>query len=886
MVFESPLAESVFRSKYLLETETEPEQAIERVVQSVAKVYPEIESETREYISKQWFVPAGGIWRAAGNPNKNVSHINCTNLGHVEDNLESIFDNLYKWGKFAAFGQGEGIDISHLRPRGSMVHNSSQTATGAVSFMYMFDAVLKIISQKSRRGASLISIQDNHPDIMEFIGIKDKDESDKSRIDTANISIQTSDDFMRAVQEDKEWILTFKNKYETIEKSVRAREVFDEICKMAWKRGDPGLQFIDTWRRYSNSDPLGYPLEASNACLPETVLLLTDGGQTQLKDIKIGDEVFSFQDGYVKVLNKWSKGIKKVYRYFTKHNNLKYIDATEDHFILQENNTKIKIKDALYLYTGAMSEDNKVYLVQDEIINKEYLGEMEVFDITVSGEHHTFSCNNYEVHNCGEIPGDKYNVCLLSHINLAKYHEYGHEGFVKLIKFGIKFLNACRMNEINEGRAPVPEQLEKIKLIPRIGLGDTGFADYLIDRDIPYASSEAIKQREYIGRTMAKYSYETGYELAKQYGNYPAYDKEKILKSQYIQRLLKEGVISDSILDYQFNVQYLTIAPVGSGSIIANCGGSGIEPLFSRYMVRRERATSSDWKEHFIFNPYVERYLKNKGLEVTKENADTLIDPKWVMSFDVDALDKINLVAEAQKWIDSSISITFNLPETATIESVKDIYMEAWKKELKGVTVYREGSLTGVLVTEHNYNKQQKDKKTNTFDDGFEKRPESLECDIYESKYKENKLIVLVGLKNGEPYEVFITPNTDGTIDLEKHKTGKIVKKGPGHYDLVVENGVVKIMINNIGKTFDSMYGTLSRMISMSLRHQVPLQFIVDQLNKDSGFIAFEKVLSRILKKYIKDNTTTHKKCPICGANIIYVDGCQTCETGDWSKCD
>lgn len=753
MVFESSFAEQVFRSKYLLEGETEPEQAVERIVKSVSKQFPEIEEEAREYINKQWYIPAGGIWRAAGNPNRNVSHINCTTLTPVVDNLESIFDSLYKWAKFAAFGQGEGIDISNLRPKGSKVHNSSRNSTGAVSFMYLYDAVLKVIAQQGRRGASLISISDKHPDIIDFIHIKDKPESDKSRIDTANLSIQISDEFMQCVLEDKEWVLRFENEYEVIENKVKAKDIFNQICEMAWKRGDPGLQFMDTAKYYSNSNYLGFPITSTNAC--------------------------------------------------------------------------------------------------------------------------------------GEQMLDPENVCNLSHINLAKFDEYNISGYIKLIKFGIKFLNAIRLNEILDRRSPTDIQLYKIKELPRSGLGITGLADYLANLKITYGSKDSIEEIKNIFSILVKYSYETGYELAKIYGSFPSYDKEKIKQSPFIKRLLEENVIQDNILDYQFNVCYNTIAPVGSGSAISNCGGSGIEPLFSKYMIRRERATTGEWKEWFTFNPYVERYLKEHDLEVTKENADNLKDDFWIMSYDVNPLDKIKLVSEAQKWIDSSISVTFNIPKEATVEDVKQIYIEAWKNELKGVTVYREGSLTGILITEKNYNEMQRKKEeNNSRDDTYEKRPEYLECDIHEAKYKDNKFIVLVGLKNEEPYEIFITPNDDNAIDIEKHKRGFIVKKKSGHYDLVVENGITKTMINNIGKTFDSLYGTLSRMVSMSLRHKVPLQFIVDQLNKDSGFIAFEKVVSRILKKYIKDNTKLKKICPECGSNLIYINGCISCSSCSYSKCE
>jgi ribonucleoside-diphosphate reductase alpha chain len=211
--------------------------------------------------------------------------------------------------------------------------------------------------------------------------------------------------------------------------------------------------------------------------------------------------------------------------------------------------------------------------------------------------------------------------------------------------------------------------------------------------------------------------------------------------------------------------------------------------------------------------------------------------------------------------------------------------MEAWKHELKGVTVYREGSLAGVLITEKNYNKALKE-KSSVRDDSYSKRPDSLDCDIYETTYKGDKFVTLVGLNNGLPYEVFVTPN-DGSIDVDKYKKGTIVKIGSGHYDLIVKNGITKTMVNDIGKTFDSMYGTLSRMVSMSLRHRVPLQFIVDQLNKDSNIVGFEKTLSRVLKKYIQDNTKVKKVCPDCQSDsLVYIDGCVTCSNCGWSKCD
>jgi ribonucleoside-diphosphate reductase alpha chain len=176
------------------------------------------------------------------------------------------------------------------------------------------------------------------------------------------------------------------------------------------------------------------------------------------------------------------------------------------------------------------------------------------------------------------------------------------------------------------------------------------------------------------------------------------------------------------------------------------------------------------------------------------------------------------------------------------------------------------------------------------------KRPEYVECDMYQVKVNKEPHVVLVGLVENRPYEVFVTCNSDGEIDLQSYKKGIIHKKKKGHYDLIVENGEAKTIIENISRKFDANYGTLSRFISMSLRHDVPVEFIVDQLSKDKNFAGFEKSVSRILKKYIQENTVvkTSDVCPQCGSSLVYKEGCKTC-TGDkleegqacgWSKCD
>jgi len=166
-------------------------------------------------------------------------------------------------------------------------------------------------------------------------------------------------------------------------------------------------------------------------------------------------------------------------------------------------------------------------------------------------------------------------------------------------------------------------------------------------------------------------------------------------------------------------------------------------------------------------------------------------------------------------------------------------------------------------------------------------RPEVLECDIHSFKVQGVPHVVLVGLIDGKPYELFVTQNQE--LDTQKHTTGYIKKAGKSRYDLLIENGEQRVVLQDISKSFDSEYGTLSRFISMSLRHAVPLEFVVDQLAKDKNFIGFERAVSRVLKKYIAEGTRVQKSesCPQCGGtSLVYVSGCKSCQSCGWSKCE
>ncbi len=754
--FETEMSKNIFKSKYMLPNETETWQPKKRVLSVVADYYPELIPELDEAITKKWVGLAGGIWRSAKNPYKNVSCINCTTLDQPEDNIESINEAWYWWAKFAAVGQGEGVDLSKLRPRGAVVHNSSNESTGAVSFMRTFDGVLSVIAQQGRRGASLISLNITHPDIPEFITVKDQE----GVLETANISIHITDDFMKAVENNKEWVFSFSNEYETITKSTNARDLFNFLAEHAWKSGDPGVQYIDNVRRYSNSDYLGYPVVSTNAC------------------------------------------------------------------------------------------------------SEQWL--------------------------------DPHNVCILSSINLAKFYEYGEEKYKRLIYLMIHLLDAFRRTEIKENRSPSKLQLEKLKKLPRIGLGVTGLADYFIENEIIYGSKESKEASKNIFGLLAGESYKASYEIAKKDGvSFEYYNKEKYKQSPFVQNLLNEGWIEDYHLDYQAHVCKTTVAPNGTLTEIVEAGGGGVEPIFGKFFVRRERSTTNDWKEWFTYNHAVRHRLNKLEIECTKENVDkNTLEDYWITAHDVNNFDKIDLMAIIQNYIDSAISITYNLPKEATPKDIRDIYWYAWEKGIKNVSVYREGSkYEAVLITDANYEETKKkslEKKTES--NRFSvKRPDYVDCDIYEISVNKEPHIILVGIIEDQPYEIFVTKNIDKEFNLKSYKKGVIHKKKKGHYNLIVQNGEERIVIDNINEKFDTDYGTLSRFISMSLRHKVPIEFIVDQLSKDKNFAGFEKGVGRVLKKYIKENSQvlTSELCPSCNSNqLVYKEGCKTCVSCGWSKCD
>ncbi len=257
------------------------------------------DEDVKKLIVEKKFLFGGRILSNRGLNKKGIKTTlsNCYVIAPPEDNIESIFECATKLARTYSYGGGCGIDISKLAPRGAKVRNTAKETSGSVSFMDLYSLVTGLIGQNGRRGALMISLACDHPDIEEFIEIK----SDLERVTKANISIRITDKFMYAVENNEDFVLSFTREEtnDTITKTINARNLFHKICEMNWDYAEPGMLFwdrIENWNMLSNDSNFHYA--GTNPCAEEP---LPAGGSCLLGSINLAefvtdDKKFNFND--------------------------------------------------------------------------------------------------------------------------------------------------------------------------------------------------------------------------------------------------------------------------------------------------------------------------------------------------------------------------------------------------------------------------------------------------------------------------------------------------------------------------------------------------------------------------------------------------------------
>lgn len=854
------LAAGVWLGKYAQEGDKTPDDMHKRMAKEFARVEKEYQKseystqysegtlsdyyvKTRPGLSEKaiynlfkdfkYIIPQGSIMSQLGAPSIG-SLSNCFVIGTPEDSYGGIFQKDEEMVQLMKRRGGVGIDISTLRPAETAVSNAAKTTTGAVSFMNRFSNSTNEVAQNGRRGALMLSIDINHPDVLDFIKIK----RNLTKVTGANISVKLNDEFMKAVEADEDYILRFP-------------------CneKISGETGTPYNELVQIYDKFGV-------------------------GPVYVKKIKAKEY--------------WEETIKSAH-------------GSAEPGIIFENNHHNYSPDGVYPQFKGVTTNP-----------------------------------------CGEIFMQPYDACRLIAVNLLsfvnnpytsnaefdikKFYEVNYEAMRlsdDLIDLEIEHIDRILTKIIEDKESSEVKDREyslwlKVKQTARAsrrtGLGFTALGDCMAALNLAYDSEEGLLFVEQFMHVKMESELDCTIDLAILRGAFEGWDNTleyphdvntlpELFGNDFYRMIHKEYPEQYHKM-YKYgrrNVSFNTVAPTGTVSLLTQTT-SGLEPLFMPFYMRRKKSNKGErvdftdelgveWMEFPVLHEQFKNwYLYNlevqkKRIEVEEPERDIKWTPieeltkeqlqksfelsPWYGSTanDIDWVKRVEIQGIIQKYITHSISSTINLPNDVTEAEVSEIYMHSWKMGLKGVTVYRDGSRSGVLVSD----------TPNTSREEFNyvdavKRPKSLPVDIHSTMSRGEKWNVIVGLMNDKPYEVFAIPYFTNQTNLELKKINK------GRYDLVKDKETYS---ENITSEMNSEQEIVTRLISISLRHGADIKFIVEQLNKSNGDItSYSKAISRVLKKYIPDGSTSTMKCEDCGGtNVIFEEGCNKCKDCGSSKC-
>lgn len=713
--------------------------------------------DVKELIREKKFIFGGRILSNRGIKGRSLTYSNCYVVAPPEDNLESIFETGAKLARTFSYGGGCGVDVSKLRPKGAPVNNAAKSTTGTTSFMDFYSYITGLIGQEGRRGATMISISCEHPDLIEFINLK----SNLDVCTKANISVRVTDAFMQAVEEDSDFTLHFTMEDGSeIKTVINARETFMLLAKRNWEMAEPGMLYWDRISSYNLLQNSGFNYAGVNPCAEEP---LPAGGSCLLGSINLSE------------------------------------------------------------------------FVVEPFTDKAYIDYELLTDATITA---------------------------------------------------IRALN----DVLIEGLPlhPLQEQRESVGDWRQIGLGTLGLGDMLIMLGLKYGSKESLEVIDEVYKHIATNSVIASLGLAKEQKAFPKCSRlmrQTIIKSDFVKNLELPLTIIDEIQrNGLYNSQLLTCAPTGSIGTMLQVS-TGVEPNYAFSYNRRTVSLNNEETTYLVDAKIVSDFKRVTGRNDLPEY--------FVSSSDINYKDRIAVQSMLQKYIDASISSTINLPNSCTVEDVADIYMEAWKQGLKGVTIWRDGcQREGILSTGKKEGK--KEERTQ------------------ENKPKDKNVFVPTEVKKtsddciGRKRTLVTGCGTLHLTGFFCRHTGQLLET---YFSKGSQGGCALFMVG------------LSRMVSLAARANVPIEKIIDQLmssgtcpsyavrratKKDTskgsscpvaiGF-ALMDMYNEIQKELnikpiddVENNSSSteieNPKCPKCGEELSMVEGCMTCPSCGYSKCN
>ncbi len=721
---DNDLARNIYVKKYFVKdlnnnlVEHRPEDLFNRVSSFIAAIEtdPQKQEEWAErfyrYMYEGYFIPGGRVLAGAGDLYRLKTLANCFVSQIAGDNIEAIYDSAYECARTYSYGGGIGVDISVLRPKNSVVHNAADTSTGAVSFMDLFSLTTGLIGQSGRRGALMLTIDVKHPDVIDFIRVKkmpnwvtkqiveqlkwsnlfdyyqlkeiEKQVMENTQVRFANISIKASDEFMQAVYEQKTYGADKILVYKKFNKSQMATAYLEETQHYSIQIPAKDIEEYELFKVFGDISSLNDFLYKNY----ELIITETDLGDPNKRDV-YGDLVLPLDKEPFDLAVKYSGDFM------------------------------------LYFASKPTGEIRRLIKAR------------EVWDAFVEGNYKTaepglifwskmskYSPSNYvgrpisSTNPCAEVPLEDGGACNLASINLSRLVRNGFqpnaeiewETLKQVTRAVVRFLdNVVSWNEVLN---PLEKQRRAASETRRLGLGIMGAADMLNQLNLGYDSEQGIALLEKVMQTIADEAYQASAELAAEKGPSPIFDYEKYSQGPFFKEALSaetKKLIQEKGLR---NIAILSIAPTGSISNIAlgfKIGdkhylgvSSGIEPIFALYYTRRAESFGNQFFK--VFHSTVQAYIDLHNLQDKVVNAQTeaelteYLPPHFFRTaHHINAEKRVEIQGKCQRYVDHSISSTVNLPETIEPEVISNIYLVAWKKGLKGITIYRDGSRYPIL---------------------------------------------------------------------------------------------------------------------------------------------------------------------------------------------